>query len=171
MNQHPIETLEQTNVMYRTMHQDPKMFKGGSLKTYIHDVGKMIQDSNVKSLLDYGCGKAISHTDYNLQRLWRLERVGLFDPGVEKYSNKPEGTFDMTVCIDVMEHVPEECVDIVLADIASYTKKIAVFSISTRPASKILPDGRNAHLTVKDSRWWLKRIGELPFYTKVYFPC
>lgn len=166
-----LDELNETYEMYRQLHQNPSIFKGGSIKSYVHDIGKMIQDSNVKTLLDYGCGKAISHKDYNLKRLWRLEKVQLFDPGVDEYSNKPEGQYDMTVCIDVMEHVPPECVDAVLADIAAYTKKVAVFSISTRPAAKHLPDGRNAHLTVKEPQWWLKKISQLPFYTKVYFPC
>lgn len=165
------EVLDHSNALYRELHDNPTVFRGGSIKSYIHDIGNMIRDSNVKTLLDYGCGKATSHTDYNLKRLWRLEEVQLFDPGVEKYSNKPQGRYDMTVCIDVMEHIPPECVDMVLADIAAYTKKIAVFSISTRPAAKRLPDGRNAHLTVEEPRWWLRKISQLPFYTKVYFPC
>lgn len=167
----PTDILEHSNKLYKQLHQDPLLFRGASLKTHVHDIGKIIQDSNIKSLLDYGCGKAMTHTDYNLRKLWRLDNVGLFDPGVEQYWNKPEGQFDMTICIDVMEHVPPECVDDVLADIASYTKKIAVFSISTRPAGKKLPDGRNAHLTVKPAHWWKKKLDQLPFYTKAFFPC
>lgn len=34
------------------------------------------------------------------------------------------------------------------------------FTISTVPAIKKLPDGRNAHLIVEDYRWWLPKIWE-----------
>jgi hypothetical protein len=30
--------------------------------------------------------------------------------------------------------------------------------IATRPAKKHLPDGRNAHLIVQDSDWWLGQL-------------
>jgi len=52
-----------------------------------------------------------------------------------------------------MEHVPEEEVEEVLADIASYAPN-AVFAIALRPAAATLPNGDNAHCTVKPIQWW-----------------
>ena len=36
--------------------------------------------------------------------------------------------------------------------------------ISTRPASKILPDGTNAHKTIKNQNWWQNKIFESTKY-------
>lgn len=166
-----MKQLQNIYDFYEQMHRDPKMFQGFSLQTYIPEISLLIKDTNIRSLLDYGCGKAQAHTMYKLPALWGIEQLCLYDPGVPEYQTKPTGKYDMTICIDVMEHVPEEHVDLVLQEIASYTTKVAVFSISTRPAKKLLPDGRNAHLTVKPMSWWKNKLNQMPIYTKAFFPC
>ena len=58
----------------------------------------------------------------------------------------------------MLEHVEPECVEDVLDHLQSVTR-VALFAvISTRPAKKILADGRNAHLLVKDWEWWQYRL-------------
>lgn len=156
---------------YKILHRNPGMFAGGSLKQFLPDITTLIQSSNVRTVLDYGCGKALCYKQYRLQDLWQVDDIKLYDPGVEAYSVPPVTKYDMTICTDVMEHVPEECVDQVLEHIASHTNKLAFFSISTRPAKKILPDGRNAHLTIKSPEWWIAKLEQLPFYAKAVFPC
>jgi len=100
------------------------------------------------SVLDYGCGKQslVAH----LPR--RINYHG-YDPAfIELRQNPP--AMDLVACLDVMEHIEPPCLDEVIHHIHDRTKKVALFTISTRPAEKTLADGRNAHLTVKPWRWW-----------------
>ena len=82
----------------------------------------------------------------------------LYDPAVDEFSAKPRGKFDGVICTDVAEHVPEDEVDVFLSDVFSHARKFVFITICTRPAKKLLPDGRNCHLTVKPATWWLRTI-------------
>ncbi len=74
-----------------------------------------------------------------------------------------QGKFGGIICAGVMEHIEEDDVDTVLADIFSYADAWAfVFLfISCKPAkSKRLPDGRNVHLTVQPPEWWDAKLAK-----------
>lgn len=152
-------TLEEHNELYRQLHKN-LIFKGYSLKRWIPELANIISNSNIKSVLDYGCGKAECWYTFNLKKLWNIEKVGLYDPGVEMYSQIPSKSYDMTLCIDVLEHIPEHLLDDVLDQIMSLTNKIFFCTISTRLSNKILPNGQNAHVTVKPKEWWKQKLGK-----------
>jgi 2-polyprenyl-3-methyl-5-hydroxy-6-metoxy-1,4-benzoquinol methylase len=61
---------------------------------------------------------------------------------------------DIVACTDVLEHIEPDCLDDVLKDIRRCTKKVAFLLIATRPAIKVLADGRNAHLIQQPYTWW-----------------
>jgi len=125
-------------------------FNGASLKQHIDEITKIIEMDNIKTILDYGCGKAEYHpTEWNATK---------YDPGYFPYQTKPTGNFDLVICTDVMEHIEEQYVDAVFSEIFKYANKSVYLSISTEPAKKNLPDGRNCHVTQKDSEWWIERI-------------
>lgn len=68
---------------------------------------------------------------------------------------------DYGFCCDVMEHIPGEKVDAVLAGISSRVKKAAYFRIATRPdkmGPKLLK--RPLHLTVQGGEWWRRKVEE-----------
>jgi hypothetical protein len=48
----------------------------------------------------------------------------------------------------------------VLDHLSELTRKVIFLTVATRPAQKILEDGRNAHLIVEQSEWWFPRIME-----------
>ena len=64
----------------------------------------------------------------------------------------------LVVALDTLEHVEPACLDAVLSHIASLTRQLFFADIALRPASKFLPDGRNAHLLVESPNWWLARL-------------
>jgi len=163
-------SLQKSNELYRLTHEKyPDNFAGFSMMEYVYDIGKLIQHSNITTCLDYGCGKARAWKQYNLATLWKLQHVDLYDPGVEQYAVKPSRTSDLVLCMDVMEHVPEGCVDEVLADINSLAKKAIFFNICVRPASKTLVDGSNAHATVKPQQWWREKLNKIDKLVIVHF--
>lgn len=133
---------------YKAFHAKGK-FSGGSLAPYIAGIKELVKQHDCKSLLDYGCGKARLHKKNRL-----IDNVTLYDPYYEPYSKKPNDTFDMVICTDVMEHVPEEEVGKTLAELLNYTDKVLFLSICTKPAIKKFSDGTNVHLTVKPKEWW-----------------
>lgn len=144
---------------YNLMHKENK-FTGKSLKPHIDDITKLIKDLNIKSVLDYGCGGASHYQGDELSKLWGDVEITLYDPYNDKYKTKPNKFVDLVICTDVMEHIPEEDVRDVLIDIINYADRAIYFCICTKEAKKNLPDGRNAHLTVRDEEWWDNIIGE-----------
>lgn len=109
------------------------------------------------SILDYGAGKQTlkrAILDINPKA-----RVFCYDPCIPEISKSP-GKHDLVTCTDVFEHVEPDHLDDFLDDIARVMRNTGFFTISTVPAIKKLPDGRNAHLIVEDYRWWLPKIWE-----------
>lgn len=66
---------------------------------------------------------------------------------------------DFGYCCDVMEHIPEGRVAVVLYNIAKLSKVGAYFRIATRP-DRMGPRliNKPLHMTVKDADWWRQRI-------------
>lgn len=144
---------------YKELHKDSKKFPGDSLLLNIKFIVPLIDSTQTKSLLDYGCGKGLQYT---LDKLHEKHFNGimptLYDPAVSKYSEYPTGVFDGVICTDVLEHIPESSVDFVLADIGSKATKFVHLSISTIDSIAVLPNGQKAHITVKPVSWWIDKI-------------
>jgi hypothetical protein len=142
---------------YKQLHKENKEY-GKSSDTKFRIVSYLVKQGGKKSLLDYGCGKSVL-MDSLYTNLPDIEVVK-YDPAIEQFSQKPTQKFDLVVCTDVMEHIPEEDVSDVLRDIFDYSES-AFFVISTRPANAVLPDGQNAHATVKTPFWWQDKINDV----------
>jgi hypothetical protein len=161
MNLTTTQNLNDIYKVYKDTHeQKPHFFRGYSIVVYLPEIARLIQVSNIKTVIDYGCGKAEAWEHYKLKQMLNLDEVVLFDPGVEKYALKPKIQSDMVICVDVMEHVPEHLVDEVIDDICNYSKKVVFFGISTRSSSKALTNGTNAHPTVKPEKWWRNKFAK-----------
>jgi hypothetical protein len=100
-----------------------------------------------RDILDYGCGKS------TLQKGIPFP-IQNYDPCMEEFNKRPVAA-DLVVCTDVLEHIEPDCLKEVLDDIRGLTKKALFLNIACRPAKKILPDGRNAHLIIQNPNWWL----------------
>lgn len=105
----------------------------------------------VRSILDYGCGKQ------TLLEALRLPYARGYDPCVVGLDLPPQPA-DFVICTDVLEHIEPDCIDDVLNHIRSLTRRVFFTAISLRPAKKTLPDGRNTHLLVQPAKWWLLKL-------------
>jgi len=134
---------------------------GEALAEYKHQIFNLINENNIKTILDYGCGKAKFHSILFNNRKVPGSPMGInitpYDPAVTQFSNKPTGLYDLVLCIDVMEHVQEDKVDEVLKDIFSYSNKVFL-TITCYPAMQVLPNGKNAHYTIKEPDWWKEKL-------------
>jgi methyltransferase family protein len=138
----------------RALHDSPAGF-GGSGWKHLERVEAFAHELGVRDVLDYGCGEC------TLSRVAREAgsrlRVHEYDPAVRGRDRAPK-PHDLVVCTDVLEHVEPPLLDNVLAHIRSLSRRGAYLAIATRPANKLLPDGRNAHLIVEDTPWWRRRV-------------
>ena len=138
---------------YREIHRlDPDY---GRSSEYMKEViVTLCRHLNPKKILDFGCGKSRLVDEVAVQLNATAYR---YDPAIEEFSKLPVNEADLVINTDVLEHLDEEEIDLLLADIASISSN-AFFNISTRPAAKMLPTGENAHSTVKDAVWWKSAI-------------
>lgn len=139
----------------RKLHEaDPEYGTSGAkwrdFIRYTSDYGRM-------DILDFGCGKCTL-----AEALGPAYSVTHYDPCIPEFSSTPE-PHDAVACTDVMEHVEPELVDSVLKEIRRLTRKRAFFAIAMHPALKVLEDGRNAHLTIRDRLWWTQRLADAGF--------
>ena len=144
-------------------------YDGKSTLSYINLVKNIITNNKCESLLDYGCGKAKFYNEkFNTNKLsysslrdyWNL-KIYLYDPCFDKYNKFSETKADITICIDVLEHIPETDVDWVLKEILSLTNKIIFVNIACFPAMALLPNGQNSHINIKTSEWWQIKLIKL----------
>ena len=135
-------------------------FSGRSLLPHAWHIVEMVDKHQSKTILDYGCGAGEQYSVLHLQD-WFGIMPTLYDPGVEAFSAKPEGQYDGVIVSDVMEHIPESAVQDVVADIVNYGRHWVFFSICCREAKRILPNGKNAHCTIKTQQWWTHQIKPL----------
>ena len=61
---------------------------------------------------------------------------------------------DCVVCVDVLEHVFLVDVANIVHELFSLTKKILVVNVACYEAAALLPNGENAHITVRSPDWW-----------------
>jgi hypothetical protein len=144
---------------YRILHESPDFCRGSAIKEHLDAIEGLCKKYECKTLLDYGCGKAMFYKQ-GIADKWGVEAT-LYDPGVPEYSEKPSGQFDCVVCVDVLEHVedPEKTIK----DIMSYPTKAAFIQVCTQPSDitkkkRRLLDGRGLHISVYPSDWWTPRI-------------
>jgi hypothetical protein len=104
-----------------------------------------------RTVLDYGCGKGGLRGAF--------PALQEYDPAIPGKDAEPAPA-DLVVCMDVLEHVEPGKIDAVLDHIRRLTQKVLSFSICIIPASKTLADGRNAHILLKPSDWWVGKLQE-----------
>lgn len=119
------------------------------------EVIRCINEYNVQSILDFGCGKGNVVAALK-EKFPNLEIYG-YDPGREGFDTLPDKV-DMIISTDVLEHVEPELLDETLRDLANRTNKVMYHLIACHPAKKSLQDGRNAHLIIEKPSWWQEKL-------------
>lgn len=127
----------------------------GNRSNIPREVIRCIEEYNIQSILDFGCGKgnvvkALKETYPNLT-------VYGYDPGRDSCNTLPNNV-DMIISTDVLEHIEPELLEETLLDLAKRTDKVMYHLIACHPAKKNLADGRNAHLIVETPDWWKNKL-------------
>jgi hypothetical protein len=133
-------------------------FSDFELRAYRQNILPIFNEYGISTVLDYGCGgsdwqcngfddasgqSAIEY--FKLQNAYRYEPARHLD---ERQS------VDCVISFDVLEHIFIADVPSVLRDMFSYATKLIVMNVACYPAAAKLPNGENAHITVRHPIWW-----------------
>ncbi|HXM80358.1 MAG TPA: class I SAM-dependent methyltransferase [Burkholderiales bacterium] len=160
--------------LYREMHVRGELmrsiapehtFPGSSLLPQAHHIRRLVLQTGARTLLDYGSGKGGQYRPvrlaeqgverwHSVQEYWDIERIVCYDPAYEPFSRPPQGRFDGVICTDVLEHCPEPDLPWIIAELFGFARRFVFASIACHPAVKRLPNGENAHCTVRPPQFW-----------------
>ena len=144
-------------------------YNGQTTSQYADIIKKIIEQNNYRTLLEYGCGKAFYYDNQfvlknkkinSLKDYWGVG-VRLYDPCFEKFSVLTTKKSDLTICIDVLEHIPEEDINWVLKEFFKLTKSMVFMNIACTPAVALLPNGKNAHINIQTPKYWHEKLMEM----------
>jgi hypothetical protein len=133
-------------------------FSDMEIRAFKDIVKPLIKQYEVKTLLDYGCGGS----DYDVagfneednqsaKSFFELDEVSLFEPARDIDQRKKS---DGVVCFDVLEHIFISDVPRVVRELFELTDKLLIVNVACYEARALLPNGENAHITVRPSLWW-----------------
>ena len=117
-----------------------------------------IANHSIKTVLDYGAGgsdwDAPNFEPTNgesAKQFFDVKKVTAFEPS-RNQMKKIES--DCVVCMDVLEHIFITDVPNLVDELFSLTKKLLVINVACYKALALLPNGENAHITVRGADWW-----------------
>lgn len=154
------------NLSSGTYKSKEKTYNGKTTSYYAKTIKNIIDKNKYQSLLEFGCGKGQyykkkfkikNETIPPLNNYWNL-KINLFDPCVKKYHKFPNENIDISICIDVLEHIPEEDHDWILEKFLSITNFFSFIQVACYPAIALLPNGKNAHISIKDHNYWQDKL-------------
>jgi hypothetical protein len=140
---------EEYRELNKKLHEENLAYGVGAGK-HADTVTKLVEKTKAKSVLDYGCGKGYLAKALKFP-IWE------YDPAIEGKTEQPRAA-DLVVCLDVLEHIEPEKLQMVLNDLRRCTLSVGYFVIHTGPSSKVLADGRNAHLIQENREWWEQKL-------------
>lgn len=146
--------------LYKDLHKQDMSY-GATGSRYVPRILEHIQQYKPKNILDFGCGKGqlkIGLAKHNIN-------IDEYDPAISGKNQIPKNQYDLIITTDVLEHLYEEEISSICEEFVALQPKTMFHVICTRPAGNLLPDGTNAHKTVKKIQWWTDKIEQ---YTKQY---
>lgn len=150
--------------VYRHLHgQDQLTFHGATCVQYAERIARLVKCVGPRAILDYGSGKGAQYLRHRIHMRWGGLLPECYDPGVPYLSKRPKGPYQGIICCDVLEHIAQDDVPMILDDIFGLLDTTCpaflFLSISCRPSKhRTLPDGRNIHLTIQPPEWWHELI-------------
>lgn len=148
---------EQYKLLYKKV---PSYGKTGS-GSY-NRLKKIIEDRNIGSVWDFGCGINCSLIN-ELKKIYPKKTITGYDPAAEIETSILKNVIsmdsvDMIVSTDCLEHLWEDEIDVCFEIFNKKFPRYIYLVISTRLAKTILPNGTNAHKTVKSADWWRNKL-------------
>jgi hypothetical protein len=139
-------------------------FSDFELQAYRLHIRSIFNEYSISTVLDYGCGGELppvvvqpiirvfdDATGLSAIKYFKLQNIYRYEPA----RNLDERQHvDCVISFDVLEHIFISDVPSVLRDMFSYATKLIVINVACYPAAAKLPNGENAHITVRHPIWW-----------------
>ena len=142
-------------------------YNGKSTLIFAKLIKEIITKNKIITMLDYGCGKGFFYKNpsnenglqiTSLENYWGID-IDLYDPCFEENSYLDEKkSYDLVICIDVLEHIPTDDINWVLEKLLTKAKKYLFINVACHPAIALLPNGKNAHVNIQTPKWWHEKI-------------
>lgn len=117
-----------------------------------------ISKNEIKTVLDYGGGGSNWDAPYfepttgeSAKQFFHLEDVCIFEPARNFLEKKKS---DCVVCMDVLEHIFVADIPKIVGELFALSRKLLVINVACYEAKALLPNGENAHVTVRTPAWW-----------------
>ena len=145
---------EEYRVIQQRLHADYLEYGSASkqFSTIVIDIMKFF---DIKSISDYGAGKKRLIDTLTMLKSSPLKYFA-YDPAFPQYGIPMKA--DLVCCIDVLEHIEPNLIDNVIEDLSKIIINVGFFTVHQTPAKRILSDGRNAHLILKPTHWWMEKF-------------
>lgn len=122
------------------------------------DLKVLFEKHNISTVLDYGCGGSDwdikgfdPESGTSAKEFFGLKNVCRYEPARNLDERK---ICDAVINFDVLEHIFISDVPNVVRDLFQNARKLLIVNVACYPASATLPDGTNAHITIRDPNWW-----------------
>jgi len=152
------EDMAVNGYMRRSGAKVSNVYNDFELKKFRNLCKKAMLSDEIKTVLDYGGGGSNwdapdfdSETGVSAKEFFKLDTVNTFEPARNKMEKVPS---DCVVCMDVLEHIYLADVPNVVEELFSLASKLLVVNVACYEAAALLPNGENAHITVRGPDWW-----------------
>lgn len=135
---------------YKELHEQKDDYGTSSIEL-LDEVCLFIDYLQPKTILDYGCGKGLLSN--KIAELYPNIKVYQYDPSIPGLEKIPVVKADLVINTDVLEHIPENILPNVVKNISEISQNV-YFQLHHGLAAAILPNGENAHCTVKPPVWY-----------------
>jgi len=170
---------------YEIAYGETDRYRAGPAIGY---VDPLILACSFRSVLDVGCGVGLSLLGFIIRKkiakgtelckyclnnfLFPFVASGIVKEARAQKLPYPDNSFDMVFCVDVLEHIPEGDVTLVLSELHRVSSKYIFLGISMAKdiGMEKLGIDLQLHETVQDKKWWgercetagMKFVQELP---------
>ena len=132
-------------------------FSDFEIRFYREFIKPILLDYGIESILDYGAGGSdwekanFDENGQSAKSYFNLQDVYKYEPARNVDQRQ---CVDCVVCFDVLEHIYIYDIKRIICDLFRYAKKIVIINVACYSAAAKLPNGENAHVTVRDPHWW-----------------
>ena len=113
---------------------------------------------NIQTVLDYGGGGSCweakcfdTETGCSAIEYFGLAEASVYEPARGMIQKTPA---DAVVCIDVLEHIFVADIPNIVEELFKLSKELLVINVACYEAAALLPNGENAHVTIRSPDYW-----------------
>jgi hypothetical protein len=138
-------------------------FSDMEVRAFKDVVKPIFEKFNIKSILDYGCGgsdylKSGFSGQLSAKDFFNIDFVHLFEPARNIDERQKS---DAVLCFDVLEHIFISDIPKTIRELFTLSKSVLIVNVACYSARALLPNGENAHITVRPPLWWKGMIDSI----------